>query len=79
MRTKHFTFGAGIFDYDPPPPAALHEALLQYVRQFETLRTRANPSSQGVVVWYVEPDDAAEYIDVLTGRLERVLADLRAL
>ena len=79
MRTKHFTFGAGIFDYDPPPPAALHEALLQYVRQFEDAPYTRDPSSQGVVVWYVEPDDAAEYIDVLTGRLERVLADLRAL
>ena len=79
MRTKHFTFGAGILDYDPPPPVALREALLQYARQFEDDPYTRDASSQGVVAWYVEPADAAKHIDVLTERLDKVLSDLKAL
>ena len=79
-RTRHFSFGAGIFSgYDPPAPPVLRDALLGYAGQFEDDAFSHNASSQGVVAWYVEPPDAAEHIDVLVERLERVLADLKAL
>ena len=79
-RTRHFSFGAGIFSgYDPPAPAVLRDALLGYAEQFENDAYAYSASSQGVVAWYIEPGDAAANIGVLCERLERVLAELRAL
>ena len=79
-RTRHFSFGAGIFSgYDPPAPAVLCDALLGYAEQFENDAYAHSASSQGVVAWYIEPGDAAKHIGVLCERLERVLAELRAL
>ena len=79
MKTKHFSFGAAIFDYDPPPPAGLRDLLSQYARQFEDDPYTHDASSKGVVASYAEPDDAVKHIDVLVERLERVLAKLGAL
>lgn len=79
MKTKHFSFGAAIFDYDPPPPAGLRDLLSQYAREFEADSYTHDASSKGVVASYAEPDDAAKHIDTLVARLKGVLADLKAL
>ena len=79
-RTRHFSFGAGIFSgYDPPAPAALSELLRRYAGQFASDPYAQDVSSTGVVAWCVEPDDAAKHIGVLAERVERVLGDLKAL
>ena len=79
MKTRHFSFGAAIFDYEPPPTAVLRDLLSQYAREFEDDPYTRDASSKGVVAWYAEPDDAAMHIDTLVSRLKRVLADLKAL
>ncbi len=79
MKTRHFSFGAAIFDYDPPPPEGLRDLLSQYAREFEDDSYTHDASSKGVVASYAEPDDAAKHIDTLVARLKGVLADLKAL
>ncbi len=80
QRTRHFSFGAGIFEYEPEPPEELSEVLRRYARQFEVDSwTHDASSSGGVVAWCVEPNDAVKHIDVLVERVQKVLADLRAL
>ena len=79
MRTRHFSFGAGIFSgYDPPPPEALNAVLRAYANEFADDPYAHDASSKGVIAWCVEPEDVVRHIDVLTDRLTRVLADLRA-
>ena len=79
MKTRHFSFGAAIFDYNPPPPAGLRDLLSLYARQFEDDPYTHDASSKGVVASYAEPDDAVRHLDTLVARLKRVLADLKAL
>ncbi|MCY3645507.1 MAG: hypothetical protein OXH07_00840 [Chloroflexi bacterium] len=79
MKTRHFSFGAAIFDYDPPPPAGLRDVLIQYASEFEGDSYTHDASSKGVVASYAEPEDAARHIDTLVARLTRVLTDIKAL
>ncbi len=79
-RTAHFSFGAGILGgYDPLAPEAPSALLRRYAGQLEADPYAHDVSSTGVVAWCVEPDDAAKDIGVLAERVERVLADLKAL
>ena len=80
MRTRHFSFGAALFGgYDPPPPKVLQDALFRYAREFEADPFTHDASSKGVIAHFIEPGDAVEHTDVLVGRLNQVLADLKDL
>lgn len=49
MRTRDFSFGAGIFEgYDPPPPPELFEVLRRYLSPFAEDRWARDASSKGV-------------------------------
>lgn len=80
MRTRDFSFGAGILESDPPPAPPLVEVLTGYVAAFETdAWAHADASSKGVSAYRVAPNDAAEHIETLCERVEAVLRELAAL
>ena len=80
MRTRDFSFGAGVFEgYDPPPPSQLLDALERYTALFASDPWARDASSKGVNAWWVAPEDAAEHIDTLATRVEMVLRELASL
>ena len=79
MRTKDFTFGAGILDYDPAPDEELLTVLKRWVNGFRDDAFTTDASSKGVTAWSVDYDAAARNIDLLVGRLAKVLSELESL
>ena len=79
MRTKDFTFGAGILDYDPAPDEELLTVLKRWVAGFRDDAFTTDASSKGVTAWSVDYDAAARNIDLLVGRLANVLSELKSL
>ena len=79
MRTKDFTFGAGILDYDPAPDEELRTVLQRWVAGFRDDAFTTDASSKGVTAWSVDYDAAARNIDLLVGRLANVLSELKSL
>lgn len=80
MRTRDFSFGAGIFEgYDPPPSPELREVLRRYATPFASDPWAHDSSSKGVIASRVAPEDAAEHIETLASRVETVLGELAAL
>ena len=79
MRTKYFTFGVAILDYEPGPDDELRRILRQYADSFREDSIARDASSKGVIAWSVGYDDAAQHIDLLCGRLSGVLSELRSL
>ena len=79
MRTRDFTFGVGILDYENPAPEEGLRTILQgWADQFRDDSFTADVSSKGVKAWAIHPDDMVNHIDLLAERLERVLSDLQA-
>ena len=79
MASKGFTFGVGIFDYDPPPATELRTLLEEWVAQFSGDDFAEDGSSKGVAAFVVGHDDVAENIELLSDRLSSVLEALRSL
>ena len=94
LPVREFTFGSGTnggAKQNPDEPKRLDnltgdlgEILRKWARQFAgDAFTREDPradlKNEGIEAWVVGYDDAAKHIDVLTERLERVLAELKAL
>ncbi len=79
MRTRDFTFGAGILDYDPGPEEELRTILRRWVDGFCDDPFTTNASSKGVAAWSVDYDAAARNIDTLVDRLTKVLSELKSL
>ena len=79
MRTKDFTFGVGILDYDPAPDEELRTVLQRWVAGFREDAFTTDASSKGVTAWSVDYDAAARNIDLLVGRLTKVLSELKSL
>ena len=79
MRTRDFTFGVGILDYDPAPDDELSAILQRWVDVFRDDSFTSDVSSQGVSVWSVGYDEAAVHVDLLTTRLTGVLSELKSL
>ena len=79
MRTRDFTFGAGILDYDPAPDDELRAILQRWVDVFRDDSFTTDVSSQGVAAWSVGYDEAAIHVDLLTTRLTGVLSELKLL
>ena len=79
MRTREFSFGVGILDYDPAPDEELRAVLQKWADTFRDDDFTDNASSQGVTAWSVSHNDAIRHIDQLTSRLTGVLSDLKSL
>ena len=79
MRTRDFTFGAGILEYDPAPDEELRAVLKRWADTFSDDSFTTDVSSQGVTAWSVSHDAAALHIDLLTSRLAGVLSELKSL
>ncbi len=79
MRTKAFTFGVGILDYDPGPDEELRTVLQRWGEGFRDDAFTTDASSKGVTAWSVDYDAAARNIDLLVGRLTKVLSELQSL
>ena len=79
MRTRDFTFGAGILDNDPGPGEEIRGVLQRWTDAFRSDSFTNNASSKGVNAWSVSYDAAVSNIDLLTSRLAGVLAELKAL
>ena len=79
MKTRDFTFGAAILDYDPAPDEELSTVLEQWVNLFGDDSFTTDASSKGVAAWSVNYHDAAQYIDLLSDRLANILRELESL
>ena len=79
MRTRDFTFGVGILEYDPAPDEELRVVLKRWADTFSDDSFTKDVSSQGVTAWSVSHDAAARHIDLLTSRLAGVLSELNSL
>lgn len=79
MRTRYFTFGAAILEYDPSPEMGLRTLLLGWVNSFRDYEFTTDASSKGVTAWSVDYDSAAQNIDLLTDRLSSILEELKEL
>ncbi len=80
MKTKDFSFGVAILDYDDPSPdEELRVILQQWADDFRDDSFTADASSEGVIAWSVDYDAAAREIDLLTCRLSSVLSKLKSL
>ena len=79
MKTRDFTFGVGILDYDPPPDEELRAVLQRWADGFRDHVFTSDVSSKGISAWAVGYGAAAENIDLLAGRLANVLSELKSL
>ena len=76
MRTKEFTFGVAILDYDLAPDEELRAVLQKWANTFSDDTFTTNVSSRGVTAWSVSYAAAALHIDLLTSRLSGVPSEL---
>ena len=79
MRTRDFSFGAGILDYDPGPDEELRGILQGWADSFREDSFTNDARSKGVEAWSVDYLSVAQNIDLVADRLSRVLAELIAL
>ena len=76
--TKEFTFGMSTFVYDDEPPG-LNEILKMWAGEFKDDTFVTRYPHESLDAWIVKHQDAADNIDVIAERLEKVLTDLRNL
>ena len=78
LRTRSFSFGAAIFDYEDVPDELL-SLLGEWSDTFADDDFAEDASSKGVRAWAVGHDAAVENVDLLTERLQSILSKLAAL
>ena len=79
MRTKNFSFGVAVLEYDPGPDEELRGVLQRWADLFRNDHFTNDARSKGVEAWSVDYADVARNVDELAGRLSTVLANLRTL
>ena len=79
LRTRDFTFGVAMLDYDPGPEEELRVVLQRWSDSFRDYDFTTDAASKGVAAWSVDYDSAAQNIDLLTGRLSAILEELKEL
>ena len=79
FRTRDFTFGVAILDYDPGPDKELRTVLERWVGDFEGDSFTADASSKGIRARTVGYEAAVQHIDLLVDRLSKVLEELKQL
>ncbi len=77
MGFRDITFGAATFDYSLPPE--LRKCLERWAAEFNRDDFADDISGKGTKAWAVRYGDAAKNTELLTGRIVRVLAELKAL
>ena len=78
MRTRDFSFGAGILD-EPSIPDELRKTLEAWTEVFTTDGFAEDASSKGVKAWAIEHKAAVEHQDALVERLRNIVRDLAEL
>ena len=79
MKTREFSFGVGILEYEPGPDAELRGVLQRWADSFRDDPFSDDASSKGVDAWSVDYAAAVQNIDSIAERLTAVLAELKAL
>ena len=79
MKTRDFSFGTAILDYDPGPADELRQILERWANQFGEDEFTTDASSKGVAAWSVNYQTAVQHADLLVERLERVISELKSL
>ena len=77
MRTRDFSFGAAIFEDNPPEE--LRTILEPWIDQFASDGFTENVSSRGTKAWAVSHEDAVQHQDLLVERLRGIVSELAAL
>lgn len=74
MKTRDFSFGASIFEDDPPEE--LRAILDPWIERFSQDAFADDVSSRGTKAWAVSPDDALRHQDLLMDRLTTIISEL---
>ena len=77
MRTRDFSFGAAIFEDDPPEE--LRAALEPWIDQYAEDDFTEDVSSKGTRAWAVSHEAAVQQQDLLVDRLRGMVSELVAL
>ena len=77
MRTRDFSFGASIFEENPPEE--LHVILGMWVDRFSADNFTDNVSSRGTRAWAVSHEAALRHQDLLLDRLTGIISELASL
>lgn len=78
MGLKDYSFGTSVLRWSSTVDERLHSTLQRYTDEFS--RDEFTKDLWGTrVVWTIAHDDVVNHIDLLADRLDKVLADLRAL
>ena len=77
MRTRDFSFGAAVYDYEHPEEVRV--MLEQWVEEVSADSFAENVSSKGVKAWAVRHEAAVQHRDVLEERLRRIISELASL
>ena len=77
MRTRDFSFGAAIFDDDPPEE--LRAVLEPWIDQFADDDFTEDVSSKGTRAWAVSHEAAVQQQDLLVDRLRGMVSELAAM
>ena len=77
MGFRDITFGSAIFDYSLP--SELRECLERWVDEFTGDNFAEYISGKGAKGWAVRYSDAEKHFELLTGRLVKVLSELKKL
>ena len=77
MRTRDFSFGAAIFEDDPPEE--LRAALEPWIDQYAEDDFTEDVSSKGTRAWAVSHEAAVQQQDLLVDRLRGMVSELAAL
>ena len=74
MRTREFTFGTALYDYELPPDKLSHvEGYLHELREAAFTR---DVSSKGVQAWAIGHEAAVDHREALTDLLQRIIKGL---
>ncbi len=79
MKTRDFSFGTAILDYDPGPEHPLRQILEMWANQFSEDEFTTDASSKGVAAWSVDYQSAVQHADILVDRLANVISELKSL
>ena len=77
MGFKNIVFGAAIYDYLPSGKKRLRDCLDKFVGEFQKDTFAEFLEPRSAKAWTIKYEDAAKHIDLLTGRLQKVLSDLK--
>ena len=77
MRTRDFSFGAAVYDYEHPEKVRV--MLERWVDEVSADSFAEDVSSKGVKAWAVRHEAGVQHQDVLVERLRRIISELASL